>query len=123
MLERKKKWPWMVDFHALVVRDVMFWCCFSNIEKIRRVLESRTLAYAELGILDEPYNDVFFADAWCRRQRSGRHSRKSGWLSWGRRIHPVLTTGRRPGTHCRTEEGEEGDVEVVEDADVEFYNG
>ena len=52
----------MVDFNALVVRDVMFWCGVSEIEKIRRLLEYRTLAYAELGLLDEPYNDVFFAD-------------------------------------------------------------
>ena len=62
MSGRKKTWPWMDDYHALVFRDVMFWCGVSEIEKIRRVLESRTLAYAELGLLDEPYNDLFFAN-------------------------------------------------------------
>ena len=59
---RKKTWPWMDDYHALVFRDVMFWCGASQIEKIRRVLDARTLAYTELGLLDKPHNDVVFAD-------------------------------------------------------------
>ena len=59
---REKTWPWMAGYHVLVLRDVMFWCGVSKIEKCRHLLEARTLAYAELGLLDEPYNDVFFAN-------------------------------------------------------------
>ena len=62
MYRRKKTWPWMDDYHALVFRDVMFWCGASEIEKIRRLLDARTLAYTELGLLDEPHNDVFFVN-------------------------------------------------------------
>ena len=62
MCGRKKTWPWMDGCHALVFRDVMFWFGTAEIEKIRRLLENRSLAYTEWGILDEPYNDVLFAD-------------------------------------------------------------
>ena len=62
MFERKKTWPWLDDHHALVVRDVMFWCGVSEIEKIRYLLDARMLAYTDLGLLAEPYNDVYFAN-------------------------------------------------------------
>ena len=80
MSGRKKTWPWMEDYHALVVRDVMFWCGVSEIQKVRRLLEARTLAYTELGLLDEPYNDVFFADR-VVSTKAGWEAFKDEWLS------------------------------------------
>ena len=62
MSGRKKTWPWMDDYHALVFRDVMFWCGASEIQKIRQILEARTLTYTEMGLLAEPYKDVSFAN-------------------------------------------------------------
>ena len=40
----------------------MFWCGASEIQKIRQILEARTLTYTEMGLLAEPYKDVSFAN-------------------------------------------------------------
>ena len=67
MSSRRNTLPWLDDYHALVVRDVMFWCGFVNplkfpLEWIQSKLEAVTLAYTEWGLLYEPYTDVLFAD-------------------------------------------------------------
>ena len=62
MAGRKKAWPWMDGYHAFVFRDVMFWCGASEIGHIRRLLDARTIAYTTLGLINEPDNDVFFAN-------------------------------------------------------------
>ena len=92
MLGRRKAWPWMDHFHSLVLRDVMFWYGGVETEKIRRLLEDRTLAYEEWGLLDEPYNDPFFADR-VVSTKAEWDAFKGEWLT-AMRTHPVLRWAR-----------------------------
>ena len=79
MSGRRKMWPWMDDYHPLVFRDVMF-SCGHEIEKIQWALETRTLAYTKLGLLDKPYSDVFFANRVVSTEGEWE-SFKSEWLA------------------------------------------
>ena len=73
MFGRKKTWPLLDDYHALVVRDVLFWtegqrrswggaATVPSPEIMRARLDIVTSRYTELGLLDEPYNDVLFSN-------------------------------------------------------------
>ena len=79
MAGRKSTWSWMDNYHALVLRDVMFWCGTAQIEKIRRLLEARTQLYSDLGLLDKPYSDAFFADRVVSTE-AGWEAFKDEWL-------------------------------------------
>ena len=91
MSGRKKTYPWMDDYHPLVVRDVMLvmnqeWMC------IRALLDAATAQYKELGLLDEPYHDVFFANRMVSTDAE-RDAFKGKWevalLEIGRRLYEL----------------------------------
>ena len=86
MSGRRKTWPY---YHALVLRDVMFWCGAAEIEKIRRHLEARTLTYKELGLLDESYIDVLFANRVVSTEADW-DSFKDEWLATTGEARPVI---------------------------------